>query len=243
MKQLLLRERNICSYFKGAYKHLQIAACLNRCDVPHFLTEQVKAQTKMVWSVFWGGKHCCFLSQVSWQPAIHLQWGRKCNKGSETFVTFSLWVSKAKVLPSTFWDDREHKWTPEIRMLSISVPLCVCVCLLPLKDTLTLIRVGCRQDHAVHLPHLLHFVGDLINESSNFFNLSQVTTRVTTKLPVSLPVSSHTPWKPQWYPPSWRSSPWSHLCPPWLQHPRLLVSGSVWTGNEGRVIYQSRVYK
>lgn len=28
--------------------------------------------------------------------------------------------------------------------------------------------------------------------------------------------------------PFWKSSPWTHLCPLWLQHPLLLVSYSVW---------------
>jgi len=41
------------------------------------------------------------------------------------------------------------------------------------KDKLTVIWVGCRQKHAVHLPHLFYLVGDLIDESSNFLHLNQ----------------------------------------------------------------------
>lgn len=36
---------------------------------------------------------------------------------------------------------------------------------------LTLICIGCRQDHAVVLPHLLHFRRYLINEPPNLFHL------------------------------------------------------------------------
>lgn len=40
------------------------------------------------------------------------------------------------------------------------------------KDTLTVTRVGRRQDHAVHFPHLLHLVGYLIQEASDLFHLA-----------------------------------------------------------------------
>lgn len=38
---------------------------------------------------------------------------------------------------------------------------------------LTVVWVGRRQDHAVHPSHLFHLVGNLVNESSDFFHLNQ----------------------------------------------------------------------
>lgn len=41
------------------------------------------------------------------------------------------------------------------------------------SSLLTVIGVGCREDHAVHSSDLFHLVGNLVDESSDFFHLEE----------------------------------------------------------------------